>query len=86
MCSDIGDRAPLLNVEMWLVGAQPWRTTATCSKTSAWVELTTVDMLTFLRGLPSLRWQFYLFFFSLFISDFYEGAGCHRQIERVGRI
>lgn len=73
---------------MWLVGAKPWRTTATCSKTSPWVELTTVDMLTFLRGLPSLRWQFYLFLFSfcLFIYDFYKGAGCHRQIERVERI
>lgn len=48
---------------MWLVGAKPWRTTATCSKTSPWVELTTVDMLTFLHGLPSLRWQASLLLF-----------------------
>lgn len=39
---------------MWLVGAERWRTTATWSEASAWSELTTLDMFTFLHGLPCL--------------------------------
>lgn len=60
---------------MWLVGAERWRTTATWSQASAWSELTTLDMFTFLRGLACLRVEcglfVYLFLFlalsSLFI-------------------
>lgn len=47
--------APLSNGEMWLVGAERWRTTATWSQASAWSELTTLDMFTFLCGLARLR-------------------------------
>lgn len=52
--SDIGYSALLVNAEMLLVGAGLWRTTATWSEASAWSELTTVDMFTFLHGLPCL--------------------------------
>lgn len=54
ICSDIGYSALLVNAEMLLVGAELWRTTVTWSEASAWSELTTVDMFTFLHGLPSL--------------------------------
>lgn len=54
ICSDIGYSALLVDAEMLLVGAELWRTTVTWSEASAWSELTTVDMFTFLHGLPSL--------------------------------
>lgn len=54
ICSDIGYSALPVNAEMLLVGAELWRTTVTWSEASAWSELTTVDMFTFLHGLPSL--------------------------------
>lgn len=67
ICSDIGYSALLVNAEMLLVGAELWRTTVTWSEASAWSELTTVDMFTFLHGLPSLGEgggiQFYLFIY-----------------------
>lgn len=54
ICSDTGYSAPLVNAEMLLVGAELWRTTVTWSEASAWSELTTVDMFTFLHALPGL--------------------------------
>lgn len=45
----IGYSALLVNAEMLLVGAEPWRTTVTWSEASAWSELTIVDMFTFLH-------------------------------------
>lgn len=84
ICSDIGYSALLVNAEMLLVGAELWRTTVTWSEASAWSELTTVDMFTFLHALPSLRegggMQVYLF-----IYLFLKGAARHSQNERVGR-
>lgn len=70
ICSDIGYSALLVNAEMLLVGAELWRTTVTWSEASAWSELTTVDMFTFLHGLPCLRegggMQVYLFIYLFF--------------------
>lgn len=81
ICSDIGYSALLVNAEMLLVGAELWRTTVTWSEASAWSELTTVDMFTFLHGLPSLgegeeRWLSFLFILK---------EGSRGRNERVGR-
>lgn len=75
ICSDVGYSALLVNAEMLLVGTELWRTTVTWSKASAWSELTTVDMFTFLHGLPSLReWggmkAFFFFFLPIFLNLF----------------
>lgn len=49
ICLDASYRASLANGEMLLVGTEPWRTTVTWSEASAWSELTTVDMFTFMH-------------------------------------
>lgn len=84
ICSGIGYAALLVNAEMLLVGVELWRTTVTWSKASAWSELTTVDMFTFLHGLPSRGdgGGKLLFFICLFIL---KGAAYHSRTERMRR-
>lgn len=76
-----------MNAEMLLVGTGLWRTTVTWSEASAWTELTTVDMFTFLLGLPCLGEEGGTLGFKKKKKKIiiFKGAACHSSNKRVGR-